>query len=102
MLGQIIIIVSQLNSAPVTCSTVLALASDHLITLLNQIESGKFCCSTGVGKTQIQNILNDKEEIRKRLAAGECSDRKYTNVRKMELDKTVWNGSLQREQKISQ
>ena len=68
------------------------------VAVLNKIESGKFCRSVaeeiGVGKTQIQNIVKDKDNIRKRWEAGESAAcRKYTKVRKTgyeELDKVVW------------
>ena len=46
---------------------------------LDKFESGKSCRSVteeiGVGKIQVQNIVKDKEDNRKRWAAGECSDR---------------------------
>ena len=34
-----------------------------------------------VGKTQIQGIVRDREEIVRKLEAGEQSEKKYTKVR---------------------
>ena len=73
------------------------LTLEEQIAVLDKVESGKSCCSVaeeiGVGKTQVQNIVRDKEDMWKRWAAGECLDRKYTKFRKTgyeELDKVVW------------
>ena len=67
------------------------------VAVLNKIDSGMSCRSVaeelGVGKTQIQNIVKEQEDIRKRWASGECSDKKYAKVRKTgyeELDRVVW------------
>ena len=67
------------------------------VAVLSKIDSGKSCRSVageiGVGKTQIQGILWDREDILKRWEAGEHSDKKYTKVRRTgyeDLDKVVW------------
>ena len=53
--------------------------------VIRKIDCGKSCCSvaqeTGVGKTQIQGIVKNKEAILKRWKDGERSaDKKYSDV----------------------
>lgn len=46
-----------------------------------------------MSKTQIQNIVKDREDIKKRWEAGEHKEKKYVKVRKVgydELDEVVW------------
>ena len=73
------------------------LTLEERVSVLSKIEKGQSCRSVaeelGVGKTQIQNIVKDKEDILKQWAAGESSSKKYTKVRKTgyeEIDKVVW------------
>ena len=72
------------------------LTLEERVSVLNKIKKGQSCRSIaeeiGVGKTQIQNIIKDKEDILKRWAAGESSHKKCTKVRKTyyeEVDKVV-------------
>ena len=73
------------------------LTLEERVFVLDKIEKGQFCHSVseelGVGKTQIQNIVKDKEDILKQWAAEESSSKKYTKVRKTgyeEIDKVIW------------
>ena len=70
---------------------------EQRVAVLKKIDSGQSCCKIanelGVGKTQIQGILYDREDITKRWEAGECTDRKYAKFRKVgyeEIDKVMW------------
>ena len=67
------------------------------VAVLKSIDSRKSGHSVAqefnVGKTQIQGIVGDREEIVRKLEAGECSGKKYSKVRKTgykELDEVVW------------
>ena len=67
------------------------------VVVLSKIDYGKSCRSVageiGVGKTPIQGIVWDGEDILKRWEAGEHSEKKYTKVRRTgyeNLDKVVW------------
>ena len=73
------------------------LTLEERVSVLDKIEKGQSCRSVAeelsVGKTQIQNIVKDKEDILKQWAAGESSSKKYTKVRKTgyeEIDKVIW------------
>ena len=67
------------------------------VVVLSKIDSRKSCRSVagkiGFGKTQIQGIVRDGENILKIWEAGEHSEKKYTKVRRTgyeDLDKVVW------------
>ena len=69
---------------------------EQRVAVLKKIDSGQSCrriaSELGVGKTQIQGIVCDREDIMKRWQAGERTDRKYTKFRKVgyeEIDKIV-------------
>ena len=73
------------------------LTLEERVAVLKKIDSGQSCrgvaSELGVGKTQIQGIVRDKDDILRRWEAGERSDKKYTKARKVgyeELDKVVW------------
>ena len=73
------------------------LTPEERVSVLNKIEKRQSCHlvaeELGVGKTQIQNTVKDKEDILKQWAAGESSSKKYTKIRKTgyeEIDKVVW------------
>ena len=70
---------------------------EQRVAVLKKIDSGQSCRKIanelGVGKTQIQGILYDREDITKRWEAGERMDRKYAKFRKVgyeEIDKVMW------------
>jgi len=72
------------------------LTLEDRVAVLTKIDSGKSCRGIaeelGVGKTQIQNIVKNREDIKKRWESSENKVKKYTKVRKMgydELDKVV-------------
>ena len=60
------------------------LTLEERVAVIRKIDCGKSCCSvaeeTGVGKTQIQGLVKDKETILKRWKDGERSDKKYSDV----------------------
>ena len=59
------------------------------VAVLKSINSGKSGHSVAqefnVGKTHIQGIVRDREEIVRKLEAGECSRKKYTKIRKTDI-----------------
>ena len=67
---------------------------EQRVAVLNSGQScRKIANELGVGKTQIQGILYDREDITKRWEAGERTDRKYAKFRKVgyeEIDKVRW------------
>ena len=65
--------------------------------VLKKIDEGKSCRSVsselGVGKTQVQTIVKEREDILRRWENGERSDKKYVKPRTAgydDLDKLVW------------
>ena len=64
------------------------LTLEERVSVLNKLQR-QSCHSVaeelGVGKTHIQNIAKDKDDILKRWAAGESSKKKYTKVRKLAM-----------------
>lgn len=67
----------------------------RVIKFSNKGESArKIALSIGVGKTQIQSIIREKESILKEWKSGESSNRKYSKARKTpysDLNKLVWD-----------
>ena len=55
------------------------LTLEERVAVIQKIDCGKSCRSVaeeiGVGKTEIQGIVKDKEAILKRWKDGECSDK---------------------------
>ena len=67
------------------------------VSVVKEAEKGKFCRSIaeeiGVGKTQIQSIVKEKEEIMKRWESGSRGDAKYTKPRTasyQDIDEVTW------------
>ena len=67
------------------------------INVLKKIDEGKSChaisSELGVGKTQIQAIVKERDDIQRRWESGEQSDKKYVKPRTAgynDLDKLVW------------
>ena len=65
--------------------------------MLKKIDGGKSCRAVssklGVGKTQVQTIVKEREDILRRWESGERSDKKYVKPRTAgydDLDKPVW------------
>ena len=70
---------------------------EHRVAVLKKIDSGqsfrKVVNELGVGKTQIQGIVHNREDIMKRWEAGERTDRKYAKFKKVgyeEINKVMW------------
>ena len=58
-----------------------------VIKLSNQGDSArKIAASLGVGKTQVQTVIHNKEEIVKEWESGVSGKRKYSQVRKTQYD----------------
>ena len=57
---------------------------EQRVAVLKKIDSGqsrrRIASELGIGKTQIQRIVRDREDITKRWKAGELTDRKYGRV----------------------
>ena len=66
----------------------------RVIKLSNQGDSArKIAASLGVGKTQVQTVIRNKEEILKEWESGVSGKRKYNQVRKTQYDdlnRLVW------------
>ena len=67
------------------------------VSVVKEAEKGKFCRSIaeeiGVGKTQIQSIVKEKEEIMKRWESGNRGDATYTKPRTascQDIDEVMW------------
>ena len=62
-----------------------------------KVDQGMSCCAiaieVGVGKTEVQNIVKERDEIMKQWESRERSDKKYGKTRAVgyeDLDKIVW------------
>ena len=73
------------------------LTLEERVAVLKKADEGKSCraiaIEVGVGKTQIQTIVKEREEILKNWESGQRSDRKYSKPRTAgyeDLDKIVW------------
>ena len=71
---------------------------EERIKVVERNEKGESCPSIadsmGVGKTQIQSIIRERESLKNRWEAGEAANRKYAKLRKcayQDLDSMVWD-----------
>ena len=67
------------------------------VAVLKKVDQGMSCraiaIEVGVGKTQVQNIVKERDEIMKQWESEERSDKKYGKTRAVgyeDLDKIVW------------
>ena len=67
---------------------------EERVSVLKKVEDGKSCRSIalelGVGKTQIQSIVKEKDEIMKRWESGSRADVKYTKARAKNIPVSGW------------
>lgn len=75
-----------------------ALTLEERVRVVERSEKGEKAISIAkdlcVGKTQIQNIIRDKDSIKKKWESGECGSRKLMKMRKTAytaVDEAVWN-----------
>ena len=73
------------------------LSLEERVSVLKKVEEGKSCRAVsnelGVGKTQVQTIVKEREDILRRWESGERSNKKYVKPRTAgydDLDKLVW------------
>jgi len=73
------------------------LTLEERVSVIKKVDSGSLCraiaAETGVGKTEVQTIVKEKEDIMKRWEAGERSAAKYCKPRVDgydNLDKIMW------------
>lgn len=73
------------------------LTLEERVAVIKKTEEGKSCRTVatefGVGKTQIQTIVKEREEIMKKWESGESSSKKYSKPRTadyQDLDKIMW------------
>ena len=73
------------------------LSLEERVSVLKKVDEGKSCRAVsnklGVGKTQVQTIVKEREDILRRWESGKRSNKKYVKPRTAgydDLDKLVW------------
>lgn len=69
------------------------LTVEERFAVLKKANEGKSCCAIsiklGVGKTQIQTIVKERDDLMKRRESGQRSDKKYRTAGYEDLDKLI-------------